>query len=336
MAIIETEIDLDNIEVPEDQKIDPGKESGQVQVPDIQVEEPERPAAQPAARKKELPPGWSADDLQDYLSEAAQKRISQLTYERHEASRAASAYEAQAREAVTRLGTLVQENRRLQGFANVSGTALKGEAEARARAELEGARRRMKEANEQGDSDKLAQAAEDVAAARVALDRAQMLEPPPPAPAEEDDPRLQRQMPPQQNVDVPRPTQQVLAWAAKNPWFHKPGYEDMTALAYGTHERLLRQGVTPDSGEYYQTLDKQLRRAFPDYEWPDKEQRREAPSDRSAATASRSVVAPATRSSPGRGPRTVRLNETQLAVAKRLGLTKEQYAAHVLLLEENQ
>jgi hypothetical protein len=68
-----------------------------------------------------------------------------------------------------------------------------------------------------------------------------------------------------------------------------------------------------------------MRRRYPEYFTDDKPQPQ--PQQRRAAT----NVAPATRST---GPKRVVLTKTQAALAKKFGLTLEQYAAEQLRLEK--
>ena len=94
----------------------------------------------------------------------------------------------------------------------------------------------------------------------------------------------------------------------------------MTALAYGIHEKLVGQGIRPDTEEYFQGIDKGMRESFPKYF-------RRAPRQST-------VVAPAGRSTGGKSSR-VTLTPTAAALAKRLGLTPEQYAEQQRRLNED-
>jgi hypothetical protein len=96
----------------------------------------------------------------------------------------------------------------------------------------------------------------------------------------------------------------------------------MTGYAYGLHEKLVRSGVDPRSDEYYNQIDRAVRRMFPDRF--DSGKIEETAPLRQAGN----VVAPAARS--GKKPRKVQLTSTQVALAKRLGLSNEQYAAQLL------
>ena len=97
-------------------------------------------------------------------------------------------------------------------------------------------------------------------------------------------------------------------WASRNPWFGKDA--KMTSYVYGVHEDLVtNQGFDPTSDDYYQAIDAEMRQRFPEkFERPN---RRASP------------VAPVGRST---APKSMQLTKTEANIAKRLGLTLEQYA----------
>jgi hypothetical protein len=102
----------------------------------------------------------------------------------------------------------------------------------------------------------------------------------------------------------------------------------MTSFAYGVHDKITREGVDPESSEYYKLIDSRMRQVFPDkFDNDDTEVVEVA--DRQKENP---VVAPARRGTGG-GSRKVTMTQTQLRIAKRLGLTPQQYAAQ--LLKEN-
>jgi hypothetical protein len=110
----------------------------------------------------------------------------------------------------------------------------------------------------------------------------------------------------------------------------------MTALALGLHEKLVRSGVDPRSDDYYDRVNATMRKRFPDYFDAEVEQEEKPTQTREAEKPSRTkpanVVAPVTR---GTAPRQVRLTPTQVAIAKKLGLSNEQYARELMKLEIN-
>jgi hypothetical protein len=125
---------------------------------------------------------------------------------------------------------------------------------------------------------------------------------------------------------VREPDAKTKAWADENPWFGDDS--EMTGYAFGVHEKLVKQGLNPQtqSDDYYKAIDESMRQRFPDKF--DVQEVEEAPVRQTG-----SVVAPATRSA--KKPRKVQLTSTAVALAKRLGLTPEQYAAQLMKEQSN-
>ena len=99
----------------------------------------------------------------------------------------------------------------------------------------------------------------------------------------------------------------------------------MTAYAIGLHQKLIKNGVNPQSDEYYETIDARMRKLFPE-EFEDVTV--EEPKSRRQSN----VVAPATRST---APKKVKLTQTQVAIAKKLGVPLEEYAKQVAIEMRN-
>jgi hypothetical protein len=114
------------------------------------------------------------------------------------------------------------------------------------------------------------------------------------------------------------PDDKTLRWQAKNQWFGAAGNEELTSFSLGLHQKLVNSGVDPRSDEYFERIDARMRSTFPEAFGGARSSR---PS---------SVVASATRSS---GPKRVQLTHTQIALAKKFGLTPQQYAVQVAKLE---
>jgi hypothetical protein len=124
----------------------------------------------------------------------------------------------------------------------------------------------------------------------------------------------------------PEPDEKAKTWLRSNPWFGQE--EEMSGYAYGVHERLIkREGITPLSDDYYNRIDAAMRHRFPEYF--DEEGGQEVDLRPQSAPRRTPVVAPARRVSAS-APRKVSLTATQVALAKRLGLTPEQYAASMV------
>ena len=114
--------------------------------------------------------------------------------------------------------------------------------------------------------------------------------------------------------------ERAMTWAKANPWFGTD--DEMTSLALGLHNKLAKQGVDLQSDEYYEAINTRMQQLFPE-QFEDVAQMEVEKPKRKA-----NVVAPATRST---SPRKVTLTQTQVSVAKRLGLTPEQYAKQVAI-----
>ena len=103
----------------------------------------------------------------------------------------------------------------------------------------------------------------------------------------------------------------------------------MTSFAYGVHQNLVRAGINPQSKEYYRQLDERVEKVFPGQAGSGRNASGRGETEVLVAGQRRkSVVASAARSSSS--PRKVQLTSTQVDLANRLGLTKEQYAKQVL------
>jgi hypothetical protein len=83
----------------------------------------------------------------------------------------------------------------------------------------------------------------------------------------------------------------------------------------------VNSGLDPRSDEYFEQIDARVRSKFPEVFGNSKVETRKRPA---------SVVAPATRSS---GVRKVQLTKSALALAKKFGMTPQQYAAQAAKLE---
>ena len=106
------------------------------------------------------------------------------------------------------------------------------------------------------------------------------------------------------------------AWASKNAWYGTD--DEMTSLALGVHQKLVKDGVDPTSDEYYARIDRRMREVYPD----------QFETQKPSAT----VVAAVQRTA--RGSRKITLTQTQASLAKRLGLTNEQYARELIKTRE--
>ena len=260
------------------------------------------------------------------VGKLAKQRIKKLKYDFHQ-ERRKKEQSAQLRdEAINYAKRIKGENDRLNALIVDGQQYLGKQAEERAEFAKQSAQQTYKSAYEQGNTDEMVAAQEaltratmDAASAEQFSDgAAQDIQNYNAMVAEQ---QYANQYTPQQRPQVPPPDDQAVAWQAKNQWF---GTEpEMTSFAYGVHEKLVRQeDVDPRSEDYYERIDTRMKEVFPDYFGMEK--------GRPPTTTSRSsVVAPATRNNSAR-PRKVQLTATQVSLAKRLGLTPQQYANQLI------
>ena len=288
---------------------------------DIEIEDdtPEEdrgrfPASPETVKKLEV----EVNELDKY-SEDAKKKLITMKRVWNDERRRAEAAEREREVAINATRKLLDENKRIKQMLSTGEqeyvTAVKNTSEM----QLEMAKRQYKEAYDLGDSEKLAEAQQKMVQASLDLDKAKNFKLPT---LQEDNFDVKIQ---QNDPVTPRPDDRVMEWQAENPWFGQD--EEMTASALGLHEKLKRQGVKIGSEEYYAQLDKTMRKRFPE-NFEEAEVEAE-PKDEPKAKP-KTIVAPATRST---APKKVKLTTTQVALAKKLGLTPEQYVRELLKLE---
>lgn len=279
------------------------------------------PVAEPVAEPTE-------EELSSY-SDKVKERISKLTRARHDERREkeAALRQLQEFERVTR--ALHAENQQLRSTVSTGEQIVKTTSTQAAEAELREAKRRYKDAYESGDADKVAEAAAEVTRATLRVQAAENFRP---TPVQAQQEVLQPQHPSPAAPVAPSVDERTQRWQRANPWFGASGQEEMTSFALGLHQKLVNSGVDPRSETYFERIDARMREVFPEaFDDPDPPERpagRTPPTQRPA-----SVVAPAARTSAG--ARRVQLTATQVQIAKRLGLTPQQYATELVKLERS-
>lgn len=263
-------------------------------------------------RKPSDPPADVTDEeLEDY-SEKVRRRIQHFSKGYHDERRAKEQAQRE-REELERLSQkLLEENKELKSSVSKNQTALLEQAKKNAVVEMEAAKKAYRDAYEAGDTDKVVEAQESLTTAKIKADRLNNFKLP--ALQEDDTPGTVGE-----TESAPEPVQvdpKAVAWQEANPWFNQD--IEMTSFALGLHNKLVQEGVNPQDDEYYERIDSRMRQVFP-------ENFEEEPKPKKRAS---NVVAPATRST---APRKIRLTQSQVTIAKRLGLTPEQYAKQVAL-----
>jgi len=276
------------------------------------------------------------DELASY-DEKVQSRIKKFTRGYHDERRAKEAAERERIAAENYAKQILEENKRLQQQLANGSQAYIETSKTAAEAELNTAKSLYKKAYEEGDPDALAEAQANIARATLKLDKAQGMRPIEVEEKEWNPPAQQAQ----QQQPMSRRTKQ---WVDDNSdWFGKD--DEMTMAAMGLDKKLQAKYGADYVGtsEYFQTIDKTMRKRFPEYfedaqsdedDEPPRQKRAE-PADEEEpprrASKPATVVAPASRSTP---PSRVRLKASEAAIARRLGVPLEEYARQVAALSK--
>jgi hypothetical protein len=263
---------------------------------------------------EEAPKDVTDEELSKY-DEGVRKRIQHFTKGYHEERRAKEAALREREEAVKLTQQIIEENKKLKGSLHQGQSALLEQAKKVVANEMEQAKRKFKEAYESGDADALTAAQEEMTVVKMKAERVNNFRP---APVQTEEKQVQ--IPTAEPVR-PRLDAKTQEWTEKNTWFGSD--DEMTSFALGFHNKLAKSGITPSSKEYYERIDARMKQVFPDaFESGETETSEDAnPSPKRS-----NVVAPATRST---APKKIVLTKTQVELAKRLGLTNEQYARAV-------
>jgi hypothetical protein len=261
------------------------------------------------------------DEIESY-SDGVKKRIKELTHARHDERRAKEALLREKQELERLAQHMVSENNRLKQYVNTGTEQYAASQLSLAETEVEKAKRQLKEASEAFDTDGVVAAQDALMDAKMKVHAAKNFRPTP-LQVDETDVQQQQNQAPRQELD-----DKTVRWQAKNQWFGSPGYEEVTSFALGLHQKLVNSGVDPRSDDYFERIDARMKSTFPEVFGETED--RPKPGDGSRRPTS--VVAPATRST---GARKVQLTPTQVALAKKYGLTPQQYAAEVAKLEKS-
>jgi hypothetical protein len=266
----------------------------------------------PARDTEASSPDWdiSEDEINEYGGKV-KERLSRLKYERHEERRAKEQAQRLSEEATRAAQVAMHDKQQLLELIDKGNQALFEVSQAKSDAELAGAEKEYREAYEAGDTDRVMVAQRRLNELVYDKKRFEELRPEPQPQA-----TPQQALPPNEAAPQPPIDPDTVAWLQRNPWFGPQGNPEMTGFAYGVDQKLRAENFVPGSPEYFSEVDKRMRMVFPDNFEDAEESRSSAPR--------KSVVAPASRG--GKASRKVTLTATQVDLAKRLGLTKEQYA----------
>lgn len=293
-AIVDIDTSGPSVNVQVDEKI---KDESNVEVEEKTTEEVVQSAPKP-------------DEL-DKVSESVQKRIDRLTWKVREAERREKAATEYARSVQFKLKDNETKLTRLDdGYTN--------EFKTRVESQISTAKDKLKLAINAGDADNQAEA--QAILAKLAVDQQQIekFEARKPKTPAEGTPVPQPTMAPPVQQPAAPPDPKAQQWAQNNTWFGKD--DAMTYTAYALHKKLTeKEGFDASSDEYYSEIDKRIRTEFP-HKFGDNTPSSDRPVQ---------AVASASRTSSKSGRKTVKLSPSQVAIAKKLGVSLQEYAKYV-------
>tara|TARA_B100000780_G_scaffold269461_1_gene228268 strand:+ start:442 stop:1470 length:1029 start_codon:yes stop_codon:yes gene_type:complete len=268
-------------------------------------------------------------EITDY-SKRAGDRISKIKYEYHEERRAKEQALRESQEAVKALQNLMSENQKLQSVVTQGGDVLNKQALNNAQWAKYNAQQTFKKAYEEGDADAMSASQAELAQATLAEQQAGNY-----AQTMQHNIASQYVEPVQQQQQVVKQADPDMDdWSRKNPWFMgtDSSHKEMTSFAMYVDQSLQANGIDPakDSQKYYSEVDAKMKQQFPnffgvqDVASNETEVIQQAPKRQVM-----NPVAPATRNS-GKPPRKIHLTQSQVALARRLNITPEQYANQLL------
>ena len=315
------QMDFENV-LPEPSEvmkdIDASEDKFEIEVIDDRPEEDRRPA-----RVDDPNDDFDIDAEIEGVDSSVKKRISRMKYEYHEERRAKEQAERERVEALSFAQSQQTENQRLNNLLGRSEQALLSSVSTRADAEISAAEQAYKKAHEENDTEALLAAQRALTQAQADKSYLQNYQPQQTQqPQESQSQPVNQQANGQDYQQQPQfdiPTQN---WLQKNPWWSQAGYEPVTEFTKGLHLRLSGEGIDSSNPEYFKRIEKEVGSRFPDF-FSNIQGSNTVASKKQSST----VVAPARRGQ--QNPKRIKLTESAVRVAKRLGLTPEQYAAQL-------
>jgi len=276
---------------------------------------------------KEMVDKFDAADDEEELDEKAQAlRLKQYKKVYHDERRAKEAAYREQQEAIELAKRVMEENKKLRAQYSAGEKTYIETVQSQADLQVQVAQRAYKEALESGDPDRIVEAQTELNDAGYKVQKARDFRP---STLQESENDVQIQQVEQQRPKIDQKTQ---SWLDQNPWYGTK--KAMSSYAVGIHEELLDEygQAVVGTDQYFKRIDRTMREKFPEYfdtledkAEPNEEVQKPAPKAKPST-----VVAPATRST---ASKQVKLKTSQQAIAKKLGLTPEQYARELMKLE---
>jgi len=261
----------------------------------------------------------SDDELASY-SKNVQARMKELTRVRHDERRAKEAVTREKQDLERIAQQLYDENNQLKQYVQTGSRQYIDQSKTLAINELESARMAYKKAQNAFDADDILAAQEALLEAKMKLNALDNIRQ---TPLQQPQNRVQPQQYAPQEVPLDEKT---LRWQAKNQWFSADGFEDVSSYALGLHKKLINAGYDPRSDEYFNEIDTRVKDKFPEVFGNERAKSNES------HKRPVSVVSPAARSS---GKKTIQMTPRAMALAKKFGITPQQYAIQQAKLENS-
>lgn len=300
-----------------------------------------------APRAPGTPSRVPTDEEINAYSRQVKDKIRNLKWEWNEERRIKEAAQREQQAAVEFAKQVFEENQRLKQTLSTGHKTMIDATKSSAESEITSIRGALARANESGDQAGAAELQERLSRAAARAEAASREQPVNFREEKFPDARFNA------GGRVPAPPQVILSqsaqeWKEKNPWFQREGDEDMTSLAFGVHEKILKKGVKVDSPTYYTELDAAIKKSFPerftedgaaqggeddDPPW----MRQEKPARQEQAPPARrapNVTVNAARTPPGGSGGKVQLTTSEMKLAQKLGVSPAAFAAEKRRLTE--
>lgn len=291
------------------------EEEAKKDTPEVDIEVVDDTPPKDRNRKASEPPAEVTDEELSEYSDKVKNRIKHFSKGYHDERRAKESALRERQELEKIAQQLVEENKKLKGNLNKNQEVLLEQARKEVASELENVKRTYKQAYEAGDADAVVEAQEALTTVKLKADKVNNFAF---TPLQEDEDPVQQQLSTQATAAA---DQKALTWQQDNTWFGAD--DEMTSFALGLHSKLVKQGVDPRSDDYYEQINARMRQVFPDEFESDEEY---TPDVSEKPKRKANVVAPATRST---APKKIVLTQSQVNIAKRLGVPLEIYAQQV-------
>jgi len=269
------------------------------------------------------------DDELDEYSDKVKQRLKQMKKVWHDERRAKEAVQREQTENLSVTKSLAAENKHLREKLTSGERTLVETYTAAANLEMNAAKKAYKEAYDGGDSDAVVEAQQAIAAANYKLEQVKGYKPT--RQTEADGVHIDNESIKSTPQAPPRPDAKTEAWQKNNTWWGAD--TEMTALALGRHQSLEKEHGKQYVGteDYWENIDTTMRRRFPEYFEEATDSGGGKPTTRTSKKPA-TVVAPASRST---SPKKIVLKRSQVELAKKLGITNEQYAREYAKTQEN-